>query len=305
VVVYEKSDRIGGLMRYGIPDFKLEKEVLDRRIEQMTAEGVVFEPGIEAGKDITVAGLNRASDAILIATGSGVPRDLSVKGRELAGIYFAIDYLKQQNQAGYRQEKKQAAQVSARGKEVVVIGGGDTGSDCVGTAIRQGAKSVSQIELLPRPPIDRPRDNPWPTWPNVMRTSSSQQEGCRRLWSSSTLEFQGQQGKLAGLCCTKLSWSRQTSGRWQAERVKGGDFLLKAELVLLAMGFLHTEHGPLIRGLGLRLDPQGNIKTDRSLVSSRRGVFAAGDAASGQSLVVRAMEQGRRVALIVDDYLSG
>ncbi len=304
-VVFEQADRIGGILRYGIPDFKLEKAVLDRRVEQMRAEGVVFETRVEAGVDVSARYIVRAFDAVLIATGARVPRDLNIPGRELGGIHFAMEFLAQQNRINAGEEIAPDARITARDKDVVVIGGGDTGADCVGTARRQGAKSITQIELLPEPPVVRPPTNPWPEWPETLRSSSSHEEGCTRRWSVLTKEFVGVNGRVRSLRCAELEWSvPDAAGRRTFAEVPGTDFKVPADLVLLATGFLRVEHGPLVRDLGLATDPRGNIQTDAALMASAPGVFAGGDAVLGASLVVRAIGLGRRAAASIDRYLS-
>ena len=305
-VVFEKASRVGGLLRYGIPDFKLEKWVIDRRLEQMRAEGVVFETGVNAGTDISVKYLQRTFDAILIAAGAMEPRDLPVPGRDLPGIHFAMDFLTRQNMRISGEIPLSDEEITARDKHVVVIGGGDTGSDCVGTSRRQGAREITQLELLPMPPADRPVNNPWPTWPVIMRTSSSQEEGCTRLWSVSTKEFLGSRSGVEKLRCAKLEWSEpDENGRSTFREIPGSEFELRADLVLLAAGFVHLEHGPLVRDLGLETDARGNLVVDSGLMTTAPGVFAAGDAMVGASLVVRAIDLGRKAAAGVDRYLAG
>ncbi len=303
VVLFEKSDRIGGILRYGIPDFKLEKWILDRRMEQMRGEGVVFETEVEAGVDLSTHYLSRSFDAVVLTTGAGVPRDLKIPGRELQGIHFAMEFLTQQNHRVAGDPIPPEKEITAKDKRVVVIGGGDTGADCVGTSRRQGAKSIVQIELLPEPPKERPVNNPWPTWPQILRTSSSHEEGCERMWSILTKEFWGEDGKVHGLSCVKLEWFTDENGRMSFKEIPGSGFKLDADLVLLAMGFLHTEHGPLVEGFGLERDERGNLKVDNNLMTNVPGVFAAGDTVLGASLVVRAINLGRRVAEAVDRYL--
>jgi len=305
VVVFEKADRIGGLLRYGIPDFKLEKWVIDRRLEQMREEGVVFETGVNAGVDVSAGYLRRTFDAIVLATGATVPRDLPIPGRNLGGIHFAMDFLTRQNKESAGDAIPEGERISAAGKHVVVVGGGDTGSDCIGTSRRQGASSITQIELLPRPPENRAPRNPWPLWPVVLRTSSSQEEGCERLWSVQTKMFAGDGGRVRKLSCVKLDWSEpDLAGRRTFREIPGSEFGIPADLVLLAMGFVHVEHGPLVRDLGVSTDPRGNLVVNGSLQTSVPGVFGAGDAAEGASLVVRAIDLGRRAAEGVDRYLS-
>ncbi|MCU0641782.1 MAG: glutamate synthase subunit beta [Candidatus Margulisbacteria bacterium] len=281
VTVYEKADKIGGLMRYGIPEFKLEKSVLDRRQALWTAEGVVFKCGVNIGVDRTVAELQREHDAVVLAGGSRVPRDLKVPGRELAGIHFALEYLTQPNP------------LDARGKKVVVIGGGDTGADCVGTAHRQGAACVVQIELLPEPPRERPAGQPWPKYPFIFKTSTSHEEGGERRWSITTKEFKGQKEKVNSLVCARVDSS--------LKEVPGTDLTIEADLVLLALGFLHPEP---INGLMVELDQRGNFKTDQNYMTSVKGIFAAGDMRRGQSLIVWALDEGRRAAAAVNRYLA-
>jgi len=306
VVVFEKSDRVGGLLRYGIPDFKLEKWVLDRRLEQMRGEGVVFETGVEAGVDISVRYMHRTFDAVLIAAGAGVPRELGLPGRELAGIHQAMEFLTQQNRRNQGWVIRPEEQITALDKHVVVIGGGDTGSDCIGTARRQGAREIVQIEILPEPPPERTVDNPWPTWPRVLTTSSSQEEGCMRLWSVATQSFHGEDGALRRLQCVKLDWSAPDErGTRTWREIPGTGFEVKAELVLLAMGFLRVEHGPLVTELELATDEKGNLKVGENFMTSSPGVFAAGDAITGASLVVRAIDLGRLAAAAIDCHLSG
>lgn len=305
VVVFERAPKIGGLLRYGIPDFKLEKWVIDRRLEQMAAEGVVFETGVNAGTDISVRYLRRTFDAILIAAGATVPRDLPVPGRELPGIHFAMDFLTRQNQRVSGEIPASDPEMTAAGQDVVVIGGGDTGSDCIGTSRRQGARSVTQLEILPKPPDDRRPENPWPVWPDVLRVSSSHEEGCERLWAVSTKEFAGGPGGVEALRCLRLEWSEpDPSGRRTFREIPGSGFEIPAGLVLLALGFVHAEHGPLVRDLSLPTDPRGNLVVDADFMTPTPGVFAAGDATSGASLVVRAIDYGRRAAAGIDRYLE-
>ncbi len=304
VVVFEKAPRVGGILRYGIPDYKLEKWVIDRRLQQMQAEGVVFETGVTAGTDISVRYLRRSFDAILLATGAAVPRDLPVPGRDLAGIHFAMEFLTQQNVRNAGEEPGGA--ILASGRSVVVIGGGDTGSDCIGTSRRQGAREIRQLEILPMPPAERIPGNPWPTWPNVLRTSSSHEEGCTRDFAAATKEFLGENGAVKRLRCVRLEWAQpDATGRASFKEIPGSEFTVDADLVLLAMGFVHAEHGPLVRDLGLAVDTRGNLAADGEFMTSAPGVFAAGDCATGASLVVRAIHQGRAAAAAVDRYLAG
>lgn len=302
VIVFEKFDRIGGILRYGIPDFKLEKWVLDRRVKQLQAEGVSFETQVNAGVDISAGYLQRSYDAIVITAGAWTPRDLKIPGRDLPGIHFAMDFLIQQNRRVAGQHFIPGDEITARYKNVVVIGGGDTGSDCVGTSNRQGAKKVTQIELLPEPPKDRTADNPWPTWPRIMRSSTSHDEGCQRMWSIATKEFVGKNGHLAALRCVKLNWTN-TGNAPAFTEIPGSEFELPASLALLSMGFLHVEHGPLVEDLNLERDHRGNLKVDANYMTTTPGVFAAGDSVRGASLIVHAINLGRQAAAAVDEYL--
>jgi len=303
-VVFEKSDRLGGLLRYGIPDFKMEKWVIDRRLEQLVAEGVFFEPGVNAGVDVTARYLQRSFDAIVLTTGAEVPRDVKVPGRELDGVHFAMEFLTQQNKrvAGDRIDAE--GTISAKDKKVVVIGGGDTGSDCIGTSHRQGAKRVVQIEILPKPPEERTADNPWPTWPWTLKTSTSHQEGCERLWSIGTKEFTGSDGRVEKMQCVELDWSEQDeSGRRKFEERPGSEFEMDADLVLLAAGFVHPEHGPLVNDRGLATSSRGNIEVGSNYMTNVPGIFAAGDSMTGASLVVTALHHGRDAAVPVHEFL--
>jgi glutamate synthase (NADPH/NADH) small chain len=305
VIVFERANRIGGLLRYGIPDFKLEKWVIDRRLEQMKAEGVTFETSVEAGNDLSVKYMQRSFDAIVIAGGATAPRDLQVPGRQMQGIHFAMDFLTQQNKRVAGDSIADEALITAEDKHVIVLGGGDTGSDCVGTSKRQGARTITQIELLPMPPHDRAPENPWPTWPTILRTSSSHEEGCERLWSFSAKEALGENGKVKALKFAKLDWSeKDASGRPKPKEVCDSEVERKADLVLLAMGFVHVEHGPLVDEAGLKIDNRGNIVVDANLMTSAPGIFAAGDSVMGASLVVRALHHGRKAAEGVERYLS-
>jgi len=306
VVVFEKADRIGGILRYGIPDFKLEKWILDRRLNQMREEGVRFETGVDAGTDLSPRYLQRTFDAILITAGASKPRDLNIPGRNLNGIHFAMDFLVQQNKRNAGDHIPGEQEISAKGKKVVVIGGGDTGSDCVGTSRRQGAIDLCQIEILPKPADVRPADNPWPVWPKVLKTSTSHEEGCTRLWSILTKEFIGGGDNVKKLHCVELEWSdTDQSGKPKFREIPGSDFELDADLVLLSLGFLHIEHGPLVEGLKLGTDGAGNLVVHPGCQTSVPGIFAAGDCVMGASLVVRAILQGRESAIAVDRYLMG
>ena len=306
VVLYEKNDRIGGLLRYGIPDFKLEKHLIDRRVEQMRAEGVEFKVKQAVGgrgkNAVSAKKLLKEFDAVVLSGGAEQPRDLPVPGRELSGVHFAMEFLPQQNQvvAG----DKLATQITATGKHVVVIGGGDTGSDCVGTSNRQGAASVTQFELLPQPPAQEDKAVVWPDWPIKLRTSSSHEEGCSRDWSVATKRFEGAGGKVKKLVAVRVEWK----GGKMVE-VPGSEFELKADLVLLAMGFLGPVKGGLIEELELEQDARGNVKAATEgagcYQTSNAKVFAAGDMRRGQSLVVWAIREGRQCARAVDEFLMG
>jgi len=305
VVVFEKDDRIGGLLRYGIPDFKLEKPIIDRRLEQMAAEGVTFEPGVNVGQDLSARYLQRTFDATLLAMGAGRPRPLDVPGAELRGVHFAMEFLTQQNRgvAGDPVPENGDELIHARGKHVVVIGGGDTGSDCVGTSVRQGALSVTQLEILPEPPQRKNPKTPWPHWPVILRTSSSHEEGCRRRWSILTKQLSGSGGRATALHGCEVDWTEGPGG-WQMHEGPGTEFAIEADLVLLAAGFLHVVHGGLIDDLDLQLDGRGNVVVDRWM-TSKPGIFAAGDTVRGASLVVHAINQGRLAAAAADRWLKG
>ncbi len=306
VVVFEKDDRIGGLLRYGIPDFKLEKHIIDRRLEQMAAEGTKFEPGVHVGYDVSGRYLRRMFDAVLLAMGAGQPRPLTVPGGDLPGVHFAMDFLTQQNRrvAGDPIPTTGPDAIHAKDKHVVVIGGGDTGSDCVGTAIRQGALSVRQFEILPKPPEGkRNPETPWPFWPRIMRTSSSHEEGCERRWSVLTKALSaGPNLSVAELHACEIDWVRGPKG-WEMKERPGTDFTVKADLVLLAMGFLHVVHQGIIEQLNLRLDGRGNVAV-RHWMAHEEGIFAAGDTTRGASLVVHAIYEGRLAAAAIDQWLN-
>ena len=305
VTLFESSRKLGGILRYGIPDFKLEKRILDRRIEVLGREGIKFETGVEVGEDVSVRYIRQKYDAILVTLGAGEPRDLSVPGRGLEGIHFAMDFLTRQNRllAG---EIDESDLISAKGKTVLVIGGGDTGSDCVGTANRQGAKKVYQFEILPRPPEWKNAWNPeWPAWPNILRTSSSHEEGAERDWSVNTRQFSGRDVRVEQGVFERVAWEKDAGGRFTMKPQEGSEFTLPVDLVLLAMGFLHPKHSRLLDDLRVEYDPRGNVKTDGHYSTSAPGVFAAGDAATGASLVVRAIWHGREAARAVNDFLQG
>ena len=303
VTVFERDERIGGLLRYGIPDFKLNKAVIERRLRQLEAEGVKFQAGVCAGEDISARYLRKMFDAVCLTLGASQPRDLVVPGRGFENIIFAMDFLRRQNRINAGEPPGLEQDVSARDRIVVVIGGGDTGSDCVGTARRQGAKEIHQFEILPEPPVERPADTPWPTWPRVLRTSSSHEEGCHRRWCVLTKRFSGRGTRVEQLHAVEVEWSQGARGQWTMRELGGTEFTMKVDLVLLAMGFVHVEHGGLADQFGLKLDDRGNILV-ADFMSSEEGVFAAGDAVLGASLVVRAIRGGRDAAEAVDRWLA-
>ena len=308
VTLFEKNDRIGGLLRYGIPDFKMEKALIDRRVVQMTGEGVKFRTNVEIGVDLTVGQLSRDYDAVVMSGGAEMPRDLDVQGRELDGIHFAMEFLTQQNKRGAGDDEMVAAPqgtITAAGKHVIVIGGGDTGSDCIGTSVRHGAASIIQLEIMQKPPERENKGITWPDWPIKLRTSSSQQEGCEREWSVLTKRARGANGKVKALDCVRVEWV-YGSGRPQMKEIAGSEFALKADLVLLATGFLGPRRAGMVDQSGVLLDQRGNVSADtRGYATSADGVFAAGDMRRGQSLVVWAIREGRQCAHAVDAYLMG
>ncbi len=305
VTVFERADRIGGLLRYGIPEFKLEKRHLDRRLALMEQEGVAFRPGSHIGVDIPVDALRRDFDAIVLCCGATAPRDLPVPGRQLGGVHFAVDYLTQQNRLCAHEEVPADEVISAAGKRVVIIGGGDTGADCLGTAHRQGAQSVHQLELLGRPPESRAADNPWPLWPNIFRTSSAHEEGGERVYSVSTERFlDNGEGRVRALEGTEVEMAMQ-NGRFTFVPRPDSRFELAADLVLLAMGFVGPERDGLVSQLGVQLTERGNVWRGDDWMTSEKGVFAAGDMQRGQSLIVWAIADGRNAARSVDTFLMG
>jgi glutamate synthase (NADPH/NADH) small chain len=303
VTLYERSDRVGGLLMYGIPDFKLEKHFITRRLEQMNAEGVEFVTNCRVGFDIHADELRSKYDAICLTMGATKPRDLPIPGRELKGIHFAMEFLPQQNKRNFGDTIDPSVSITAAGKKVIILGGGDTGSDCLGTSNRQGASSVHQFELLPMPPDSRTHEMPWPDWPMILRTSSSHEEGVTRDWSINTKSFVGENGQIKKLHGIRLNWKRD-GARMVMEEIPGSDFELDCDLVLLALGFLGPEPEGIITELGLKLDPRSNVATD-NYHSSLPGVFAAGDTRRGQSLVVWAIWEGRECARACDAYLMG
>lgn len=314
VTVFERADQIGGLLRYGIPDFKLDKKYIDRRLEVMVQEGIEFKTNVNVGVDIKTDELKRDFDAILLCMGSTVPRDVKIEGRHFKGTYPAMEFLSQQNKRvkgidrvkDHRGAAYQNGDLYATDKNVVVIGGGDTGSDCVGTSNRHGAKSVTQIELMPMPPLQRDNSTPWPNWPMMLRTSTSHEEGCDRHWAFNTKEFIGDEnGNLKALKIVKLDWQKDAeSGRMVMKEIAGSEEEIPCELALIAAGFLHPQQEGLLNAFGLEFDDRGNIKSS-GYKSSEDKVFAAGDCRRGQSLVVWAISEGREAAREIDIYLMG
>jgi glutamate synthase (NADPH) small chain len=305
VTVFERDDRIGGLLRYGIPEFKMEKAAVDRRIRLMEEEGVTFRPGCQVGVSPDAETLRREFDAIVLACGVPVARDLPIPGRELGGIHFAMEYLPQQNRRCEGDTIADETFISAAGRDVVIIGGGDTGADCLGTAHRQGAASVHQLEVLPKPPDTRTADNPWPQWPQIFRVSSAHEEGGERVYSVSTQSFVGdEQGRVRALKGASVMAARE-NGRMMFKPVPGTEFELKTDLVLLAMGFVGAEKSALLEGLGLGLTERGTVKRDAQWMTTTPGVFVTGDMQRGQSLIVWAIADGRSAARGVDAYLMG
>lgn len=306
VTVYEKNAKIGGLLRYGIPDFKMEKQWIDRRMGQMRAEGVKFRFNTEVGTTISVETLREMFDAVILAGGSEAPRDMPVEGRKLDGVHFAMDFLTQQNRRNGNEDLGDVEDILAGDKHVIVIGGGDTGSDCVGTSIRQGATSVTQLEIMPRPPEQEDKALTWPEWPMRLRTSSSHEEGCERDWAVSTKRVNGEKGKVSSLDLVRVEWVPGEEGGTVMQEIKGSQFNLKADLVFLAMGFIHPIHEGMLKDLGVDLDIRGNVEANtEEYKTSVRRVFAAGDMRRGQSLVVWAIREGRQCARAVDQHLMG
>ena len=304
VTVFEQADRIGGLLRYGIPEFKLEKRVLDRRLDQLQKEEIQFRVNANVGVNIPIEDLRREYDAILLAGGATAPRDLTIPGRELRGIHFAMEYLTLQNRRCQGDTIPDEAFIAANGRRVVIIGGGDTGADCLGTAHRQGALSVHQFELLPRPPDARSPENPWPQWPIIFRTSSAHEEGGVREFSVSTTRFAGEDGRVTKLHAQRVEMTTE-NGRMSFKPVPGTEFEIEVDLVLLAMGFLGPERNGLLSNLGVRLTERGNVWRDSNWMTSVPGVFTAGDMQRGQSLIVWAIAEGRSAARGIDGYLMG
>ncbi len=306
VVVFEKNSRVGGLLRFGIPDFKMEKHLIDRRMAQMQAEGVEFRPNSYVGVTFPAKVLMVGFDAVVLSGGSEKPRDLDIPGRDLMGVHFAMEFLTQSNKRVAGEFIGDNRPILATGKHVVVIGGGDTGSDCIGTSFRQGAKSVTQLEIMPKPPEKENKGLTWPDWPLKMRTSSSQAEGAERDFSVLTKKLTGADGEVKTLHCVRVEWKKDDQGRFGVHEIKGSEFELPAELVLLAMGFVHPVHEGMLKELGVKLDPRGNVNADTDVYrTSQSKVFSCGDMRRGQSLVVWAIREGRQCARAVDAFLTG
>ena len=295
VTIFEKDNYLGGLLRYGIPNFKLNKNIIDRRLDQLEEEGIIFKPNTEIGKDISGKEIITNFDAVCLAIGAGHPRDIKPEGRDLKGIHFAMEFLAQQNQLIMGEPVSDEKLINAKNKHVLVIGGGDTGSDCVGTSVRQGAVKITQIEILPQPPANKNPDTPWPYYPNILKTSSSHKEGCERKWSLNTVAFKGENGQVTEVIVEEVAWTKDETGRWNMKPT-GKIETIKADLVFLALGFIHPVQEGLLTELGVDFDARGNVATDKQSKSSVSKVFATGDAAIGASLVVRAIALGRKVA---------
>lgn len=306
VIVFEKDDKIGGILRYGIPDFKLEKQILERRIKILEKEGIEFRTSINVGVDYKTSKLKKEFSAICLAGGSRAPRDLKLEGRDLKGIHFALDYLMQANKRVAGKNLPTGELIDAKDKKVVVMGGGDTGADCVGVAHRQGASCVVQIELLPEPPECRGAEYPWPKYPMILKTSTSHQEGGERKWSVLTKKFIAEKGRVKKLSCVKIEFRQEKPAACPVmKEIAGSEFEIEADLVILALGFLYPEKKGLLKELKLELDSRGNLKTDEHYMTSVKGIFSAGDMHIGQSLIVRAIAEGRTSAHYIDQYLMG
>jgi glutamate synthase (NADPH/NADH) small chain len=304
VTVFERRDRVGGLLMYGIPDFKLEKYVVIRRVNLMKEEGVEFKVNAHVGVNVPVEELKKNFDAVVLAGGATKPRDMEVEGRELKGIYSAMDFLPLQNRRNQGEVIPEDQSISAKGKNVIVIGGGDTGSDCHGTSLRQGAKSVMSIELLPKPPVVRSAENPWPEWGRILRTSSSHEEGGKRDWGILTKRFSGENGAVKKLHAVRVEWQMTPKG-WEMSESPGSEFVMDADLVLLAMGFLGPETETMLKNFGVKLSPRTNVEANADYMTSVPGLFSCGDMRRGQSLVVWAIWEGRECARGVDKFLTG
>ena len=306
VTVFEKDKKIGAILRYGIPDFKIEKWLLDRRLKILKKEGIKFITGINVGIDLSISELKNNFDAVCLTGGSHIPRDLNIQGRDLKGVHFAMDFLVQSNKRISGEKVKQAEFIDAKDKNVVIIGGGDTGADCVGVANRQGAKNIIQIEVMPKPPKSRTEDFPWPQYPMILKISSSHEEGGKRQWALLTKEFIGEDGQVTKLQCVEVEFLKDPkTNRNIMKEIKGSSFMIEADLVILAVGFVHPVHGGLLSDLKVALDERGNVKTDDHFMTNKKGFFAAGDIRRGQSLIVWAIAEGRRAAHYMDAYLIG
>ncbi len=305
VTVFEKDEAVGGLLRFGIPDFKLNKKVIDRRVDIFEKEGMIIKTNQFVGFDVKGEKILKDFDAVVLAIGAMKPRDLPVEGRDLKGVHFAMDFLTQQNRVNRGNKLNCVERIDAKDKNVLVIGGGDTGSDCVGTSNRQKAKSVTQIEILPKPPVDRAAGNPWPYWPNVLKTSTSHEEGCERMWSVSTKRFIGSGGKLKQVEIVEVEWTKDEKGSWKMNEKEGTEKILDVDLVFLSMGFVHAVHEGLVKELGIDVDQRGNLKINNTYQTSIDKVFAAGDSHNGASLVVTAIQKGKEAAENVDKFLAG
>ncbi|MBU1045339.1 MAG: glutamate synthase subunit beta [Candidatus Omnitrophica bacterium] len=306
VTVFEKDKKIGAILRYGIPDFKIEKWLLDRRLKIFKQEGIKFVTGVNVGIDLKVSELNNDFDAVCLTGGAHTPRDLNIPGRDLQGIHFAMDFLVQSNKKISGEKFKLNEFIDAKNKNVVIIGGGDTGADCVGVSNRQGAKSIIQIEVMPKPPQSRTEDFPWPKYPMVLKTSSSHEEGGKRHWALLTKEFIGKDGHVTNLQCVEVEFVKdEKTGRNSLKEISNSSFMIEADLVILAVGFVHPVHGGLLSELKVDLDERGNVKTNEQFMTSKKGFFAAGDIRRGQSLIVWAIAEGRKAAHYMDAYLTG
>lgn len=304
VTVFESEDSVGGYLRFGIPDFKLDKRIIDRRVDILKAEGIEFKTCITVGRDISSDELTKNFDAVMLGIGAREPRDLNIGGRTLRGIYLAMEYLEQQNKRVRGDVIPEDKLIRTINRKVVVIGGGDTGSDCVGNANRQGASSITQIEILPEPSDHRTSNDPWPLWPKVKKTSSSHEEGCERLWNVKTLRFDGEDGEVKRIHATRVSWEKDADGKMIMKDLPGAEFELQADLVFLSMGFMHVAHEGLVKDFNIKLDANGNIEVDDNFMTSVNGVFSAGDSVRGASLVVWAIHHGREAAKGINRFLS-
>lgn len=305
VVVFERDDAVGGILRYGIPEFKLDKKIIDRRIKILQKEGIKFKTGLNIGVDYKIKELLAEFDAVCVACGSRTPRDLNIEGRNLSGVHFAMDYLIQSNKRIKGEEIPVDKLIDAKGRRVVVIGGGDTGADCVGVAHRQGASCVMQIEIMPKPPTCRTKDYSWPKYPLLLKSSTSHEEGGQRDWSILTKKITGSEGKVKKLSCVRVEFKKDVSGCPVMQEIAGSEFEIETDLVILALGFLHPEKKGIIGELKLGLDQRGNVKTNDNYMTSKKDVFACGDMRRGQSLIVWAISEGRRAAHHIDKHLMG